>query len=355
MSPADTITEPETTKPEATSSDEIVDTPLLSVEHLKTQFFTSRGVVKAVDDVSFTLSAGETLGVLGESGSGKSVTALSILRLVPSPAGRIVGGRILLDGEDILRVPVSRMQKIRGKLISMILQDPLTSLNPVFTVGDQIAESLRIHQPTLGRLKERVLSLLNRVGIPDAERRLDSYPHQFSGGMRQRAVGAIAIASEPKLLIADEPTTSLDVTIQAQYLRLLKDLQKQSNLAILFITHDLGVAARVCDRVAVMYCGRIVEEAPVRALFDRPAHPYTRGLIGSLPKLDRRADQLTSIPGQPPQLHDVPPGCPFAPRCSEALDICSQQSPPEVSLASGHRVACWLHSDEEARQSNHHG
>lgn len=344
MSPADILTEPG-----ANASEAPVDAPLLSVEHLRTQFFTSRGVVKAVDDVSFTLRAGETLGVLGESGSGKSVTALSILRLVPSPAGRIVGGRILLDGEDILRVPDSRMRQIRGKLISMILQDPLTSLNPVFTVGEQVAESLRIHQPTLGRLKERVLSLLKRVGIPDAERRLESYPHQFSGGMRQRAVGAISIASEPKLLIADEPTTSLDVTIQAQYLRLLKELQEQSNLAILFITHDLGVAARVCDRVAVMYCGRIVEEAPVRDLFDGPAHPYTRGLIGSLPKLDRRADRLTSIPGQPPQLHDVPPGCPFAPRCSDAMDICSQKPPPEIKLASAHRVACWLHADDGSR------
>jgi oligopeptide/dipeptide ABC transporter ATP-binding protein len=349
MSPADTITEPE-----ARLSDELGDAPLLSVEHLKTQFFTSRGVVRAVDDVSFTLRAGETLGVLGESGSGKSVTALSILRLVPSPAGRIMGGRILLNGEDILRVPDSRMRQIRGKLISMILQDPLTSLNPVFTVGDQIAESLRIHQPGIGRLKERVLGLLKRVGIPDAERRLDSYPHQFSGGMRQRAVGAISIASEPKLLIADEPTTSLDVTIQAQYLRLLKDLQKQSNLAILFITHDLGVAARVCDRVAVMYCGRIVEEAAVRDLFDEPAHPYTRGLIGSLPKLDRRVDRLTSIPGQPPQLHDVPPGCPFAPRCSDAMDICSQKAPPEIRKARTHRVACWLHADDDSHRDGRH-
>ncbi len=344
MSPADTMTEPETASP-----DEIVDAPLLSVEHLKTQFFTSRGVVKAVDDVSFTLRAGETLGVLGESGSGKSVTALSILRLVPSPAGRIVGGRIVLEGEDILRVSDSRMRDLRGKSISMILQDPLTSLNPVFTVGDQVAESLRIHRPAGGRLKERVLRLLQRVGIPDAERRLESYPHQFSGGMRQRVVGAISIASEPKLLIADEPTTSLDVTIQAQYLRLLKDLQKQSNLAILFITHDLGVAARVCDKVAVMYCGRIVEEAPVRDLFDYPAHPYTRGLIGSLPQLDRRADRLTSIPGQPPQLHNVPPGCPFAPRCSETMDICSRISPPEIKKSSTHHVACWLHADEDDR------
>lgn len=354
MSSVDTMSGPTSAGLDARSTT-TTDEPLLSVEHLKTQFFTSRGVVKAVDDVSFTLRPGETLGVLGESGSGKSVTALSILRLVPTPAGRIVGGRILLDGEDILRVPESRMRQIRGKLISMILQDPLTSLNPVFTVGEQIAESLRIHQPGIGRLKERVLALLRRVGIPDAERRMTSYPHQFSGGMRQRAVGAISIASEPKLLIADEPTTSLDVTIQAQYLRLLKDLQKQSNLAILFITHDLGVAARICDRVAVMYCGRIVEQAAVRDLFDNPAHPYTRGLIGSLPNLDRRVDRLTSIPGQPPQLHDVPPGCPFAPRCAEAMEICSRKAPPKVSIAESHHASCWLHADDETRESSGHG
>ncbi len=318
---------------------------LLRVEDLRTWFYTARGVVKAVDGVSFTLNGGETLGLLGESGSGKSVTALSLLRLVPQPAGRIVGGRILFEGRDLLEAPEAEMRLVRGKSISMILQDPLTSLNPVFTVGGQVAESLRIHRLALGRVKQRVLELLDQVRIPDAKSRVDDYPHQFSGGMRQRVVGAIAISTEPKILIADEPTTSLDVTIQAQYLRLLEDMQKRSNLAILFITHDLGVAARICDRVAVMYCGRIVEEAPVRALFDSPAHPYTKGLITSLPRLDRRVDKLSSIPGQPPSMHALPPGCPFAPRCGQAGDRCRREAPPEVTIAPGHRVSCWLHAD----------
>lgn len=322
--------------------------PLLRVEDLRTWFYTARGVVKAVDGVSFTLNGGETLGLLGESGSGKSITSLSLLRLVPQPAGRIVGGRILFEGRDLLRLPEAEMRHVRGKSISMILQDPLTSLNPVFTVGEQAAESLRIHRLALGRVKERVLELLELVRIPDAKSRVDDYPHQFSGGMRQRAVGAIAISTEPKVLIADEPTTSLDVTIQAQYLRLLEDMQKRSNLAILFITHDLGVAARICDRVAVMYCGRIVEEAPVRVLFDSPAHPYTQGLINSLPRLDRRVDKLSSIPGQPPSLHALPPGCPFVPRCGHATDRCRQEAPPEANIATGHRVSCWLHAEVEA-------
>jgi len=319
--------------------------PVLGVEDLRTWFYTARGVVKAVDGVSFSLRGGETLGLLGESGSGKSITALSLLRLVPQPAGRIVGGRILFEGRDLLQLPEADMRQVRGKSISMILQDPLTSLNPVFTVGEQVAESLRIHRLALGRVKERVIELLERVRIPDAKSRADDYPHQFSGGMRQRAVGAIAISTEPKVLIADEPTTSLDVTIQAQYLRLLEDMQKRSNLAILFITHDLSVAARICDRVAVMYCGRIVEEAPVRTLFDNPAHPYTKGLINSLPRLNRRVDKLSSIPGQPPAMHALPPGCPFAPRCAHASDRCRREAPPEARIAPGHRVSCWLHID----------
>ena len=320
--------------------------PLLRVENLRTRFYTARGVVKAVEDVSFTVRKGETLGLLGESGSGKSVTALSLLRLVPQPAGRIVGGRIVFRGEDLLQMPETGMRRIRGKQISMILQDPLTSLNPVFTVGDQVAEPLRVHNLAAGRIMERVLELLRQVRIPDADARVNAYPHQFSGGMRQRVVGAIAIASEPGLLIADEPTTSLDVTIQAQYLRLLKELQRQSDLAIIFITHDLGVAARVCDRVAVMYCGRIVEEGNVRELFESPAHPYTQGLIRSLPRLDRREARLSSIPGQPPLLHDLPPGCPFAPRCPEATERCRRESPPEVRLSPTRRVSCWLHAGE---------
>jgi len=321
--------------------------PLLSVEDLNTFFFTKRGVVKAVNNVSFTLKAGETLGVLGESGSGKSVMALSILRLVPGPAGEIVGGKILLDGRDLLELSESQMREYRGKIISMILQDPLTSLNPVFTIGEQVAESLRMHRFGQGSIKEQIFALLKRVGISHPETRMDAYPHQFSGGMRQRVVGAIAVASSPKLLIADEPTTSLDVTIQAQYLRLLKDLQRQSNLGILFITHDLGVAAKVCDRVAVMYCGQILEEANVDDLFDNPAHPYTRGLINSLPQLNTRVEQLTSIPGQPPTPADLPQGCPFEPRCLDAKSICRSKIPPEVKLSKTHRVSCWLHNEND--------
>jgi len=319
--------------------------PLLAVENLKTWFYTSRGVLKAVDGVSFILRGGETLGLLGESGSGKSITSLSLLRLVPQPAGRIVGGRVLFEGRDLLGISEAEMRLVRGKSISMILQDPLTSLNPVFTVGEQVAESLRIHGIALSRIREKVIELLERMRIPDAKSRADDYPHQFSGGMRQRAVGAIAISTEPKLLIADEPTTSLDVTIQAQYLRLLEEMQERSNLAILFVTHDLGVAARICNRVAVMYCGRIVEEAPVRMLYDRPAHPYTHGLISSLPRLDKRVGKLSSIPGQPPPLYALPPGCPFAPRCEHASDLCRTKAPPETYIAAGHRVSCWLHAE----------
>lgn len=319
--------------------------PLLSVSDLRTYFFTARGVVKAVDGVSFELNEGETLGLLGESGSGKSVTALSLLRLVPHPAGRTVGGQVVFRGQDLLRLPESQIRAVRGKSISMILQDPLTSLNPVITIGDQVAEPLRVHGlASRATIRDRVIELLGRVRIPDAASRLESYPHQLSGGMRQRVVGAAAIASEPRLLIADEPTTSLDVTIQAQFLRLLKDIQRQSRLAILFITHDLNVAARMCDRVAVMYCGRIVEEAPARALFESPAHPYTRGLIASLPRLDRRVARLSSIPGQPPAMHDLPRGCAFAPRCPDAKDVCRVESPPEVAIPDGRRVACWLHA-----------
>jgi oligopeptide/dipeptide ABC transporter ATP-binding protein len=304
-------------------------------------------VAKAVDGVSFSLHEGETLGLLGESGSGKSVTCLSILRLVPSPAGKIVSGRLIFRGQDLLKLSEKQMRGFRGKSISMILQDPLTSLNPVFTIGGQLMEALKIHRPApVSRLKELALELLRLVHIPEPETRLGSYPHQFSGGMRQRVVGAISIASEPRLLIADEPTTSLDLTIQAQFLRLLKELQTRTNLAILFITHDLGVAAKMCDRIAVMYAGRIVEEAPVRALFDDPAHPYTRGLMLSLPRLDKRVDHLSSIQGQPPTLYNLPTGCAFAPRCPEATEICHREYPPETRLGDQRRVACWLHVKE---------
>lgn len=320
---------------------------LLQLENLRTHFFTRWGVVKAVDGVSFSLRERETLGLVGESGSGKSMTCLSILRLVPKPAGRIVGGRILFEGRDLLSVSEKEMRKYRGRKISMILQDPLSTLNPVFTVGAQVREPLRIHH-LIGRdaLQRRVLELLRLVRIPAAESRLENYPHQFSGGMRQRVVGAIAIACQPKLLIADEPTTSLDVTIQAQYLRLLKEIQRQSNLAIIFVTHDLGIVAKVCDRVAVMYAGRIVEETAVRELFSAPAHPYTQGLLRSLPRLDQRVARLASIEGTPPLLSRLPPGCPFAPRCPKVMPVCREQYPPTTLLTVSHRVACWAHAKE---------
>lgn len=321
--------------------------PVLEVRDLKTHFFTRWGVVKAVDGVSFSLGEGETLGLVGESGSGKSITCLSILRLVPKPAGRIVGGQILFGGHDLLALSEKEMRKYRGRQISMILQDPLSTLNPVFTIGAQVREPLRIHhlvEPD--SLKQRVLELLRLVRIPAAESRLENYPHQFSGGMRQRVVGAIAIACQPKLLIADEPTTSLDVTIQAQYLRLLKEIQRQSNLALLFVTHDFGIVAKMCDRVAVMYAGRIVEQAAVRELFTAPAHPYTQGLLQSLPKLDQRVARLPSIEGAPPLLSNLPPGCPFAPRCPKVMPLCREQYPPTTPLTASHQVACWVHAKE---------
>jgi oligopeptide/dipeptide ABC transporter ATP-binding protein len=320
-----------------------MDHPLLEVKDLRTWFFTRWGVVKAVDGVSFTLEAGETLGLVGESGCGKSMTALSILRLQPRPAGRIVGGQVLLQGEDLLQKSERDMRDIRGRQISMILQDPMQSLNPVFNVGEQIAEALRIHQGLEGpTLWEQARDLLRRVKIPSPELRLRAYPHQMSGGMRQRVVGAISLACRPAILIADEPTTSLDVTIQAQYLRLLKGLQEEMGLAMIFITHDFGIVAKMCDRVAVMYAGRIVESAEVRELFNHPRHPYTVALLNSVPRLETKIERLSSIEGQPPSLYDLPPGCPFAPRCPHARERCREEYPPEVAVAEGHRVSCWM-------------
>ncbi len=321
--------------------------PLLEVKDLRTYFYTRRGTGRAVDGVSFSLAAGESLGLLGESGCGKSMTSLSILRLVPRPAGRIVGGQVLFQGRDLLRLSEGEMRQVRGREIAMILQDPLSTLNPVFTIGDQVAEPLRVHRvvPRSG-IRARVANLLSLVRIPAPESRLKDYPHQFSGGMRQRVVGAAAIAAGPKVLIADEPTTSLDVTIQAQYLRLLKDIQRESNLSILYITHDLGTLARICDRVAVMYAGRIVEQLTVEALFERPAHPYTEALLRSVPRMDRKVDRFPSIEGSPPLVHDLPPGCAFAPRCARARDLCRKQYPPVTPLEDGHSVACWLHAED---------
>ena len=324
--------------------------PLLEVDGLRTQFATRRGIVKAVDGVSFTLNRGETLGLVGESGSGKSITCLSILRLVPRPAGRIVSGRILLDGEDLMEKSEAEMRRLRGGRAAMILQDPLTSLNPGFTVGSQVAEAIRIHQGLRGRvLRERVIDIMARVGIPQAERRLKAYPHQMSGGMRQRVAGAIALSCQPSLLIADEPTTSLDATVQAQYLRLLRELQEEFAFGLIFVTHDLGIVARLCDRVAVMYAGRIIETGPTRDIFDDARHPYASALLESIPRLEARGQRLQAIGGQPPVLVDLPAGCPFTPRCPRAMDECRQAYPAAVEVNDTHSVSCWLHRDRDER------
>ena len=319
---------------------------LLEVRDLQTHFFTRTGVVKAVDGVSFDLRKGETLGIVGESGSGKSMTALSLMRLVPEPGGRIVGGSIVFDGEDLLLKDRSEMSGIRGRDICMILQDPMTSLNPVLSIGDQLVETFRPDGREAGKsLWDRGVELLRMVRIPAADIRMRAFPHQMSGGMRQRVVGAIAISRSPKLLIADEPTTSLDATIQLQYLRLLKDIQEQTGAAIIFITHDFGIVARMCDRVAVMYGGRIVEIADVSELFYNPKHPYTEALLGSVPDLEEDVEWLTSISGQPPQLDDMPPGCSFEPRCPYAFERCTEEYPREFAVADQHLASCWRLDD----------
>ena len=334
---------------------------VLEVKDLKTQFRTRWGTVKAVDGISFTLHRGETLGIVGESGSGKSVTMLSLMRLIQTPPGRIVDGQIILDGEDLLGLSDREMQKVRGDKIAMILQDPMTSLNPVFTIGNQVGEAIGLHQEIgkinpldglldtvkirkseqKGRFLGSVVDVLKKVKIPAPEARLRDYPHQMSGGMRQRVVGAIGISCQPLVLIADEPTTSLDATVQAQYLKLLRDLQTEEGLAIIFITHDLGIVAKMCDIVAVMYAGRIVEFGSVRDIFNQPSHPYTEALLGSVPKMEEDVERLYSIPGQPPQLHDLPPGCPFAPRCRYVMDQCREEYPPEFLVTDGHWAKCW--------------
>jgi oligopeptide/dipeptide ABC transporter ATP-binding protein len=318
--------------------------PLLDIKQLRTYFVSAKGtrVVKAVDGVSLTLNEGETLGIVGESGSGKTVMSLSILRLLP-PAARIVGGELWFAGENLLTKSEREMQRVRGSQMTMILQDPLMSLNPLFTIGDQIGEPLRIHRHMRGRpLTERIKDLLRGVRIPSPEVRMGEYPHQMSGGMRQRIVGAIGISCEPRLLIADEPTTSLDVTIQAQYLNLLRDIQKRSGLAMIFITHNIGIVAKMCDNVAVMYAGRLVERAPVRTIFNQPAHPYTEALLNAMPKLTGKTERLWSIEGQPPDLANLPPGCPFSPRCPKAEDRCHREVPPEFQLGDQHFTRCWL-------------
>jgi peptide/nickel transport system ATP-binding protein len=319
--------------------------PLLRVENLKTHLTLKRGVVRAVDGVSLTVAEGETLGIVGESGSGKTMTCLSILRLLPNTGEQSITGTIELDGTDLLGLTEEQMARDwRGRRISMVSQDPLTSLNPVFTIGDQVGGPFRYHRLAHGRagVRAAVANVLRRVRIPSPEKRLDDYPHQFSGGMRQRVCSAMAIACEPRLLIADEPTSNLDVTIQVQMMDLFRDIQAETGVGIILITHDLGVAAGICHRVAVMYAGRVVEVGDVRAIYRRPAHPYTRALLDSIPRLGQRRRRLYSIAGQPPSLIAPPEGCRFAARCTRAEARCHESYPPEVEISSGHSVACWL-------------
>ncbi len=320
--------------------------PLLSVRGLTTEFRTERGRVRAVDGVSFDVHARETLAIVGESGSGKSVTALSLLRLIPVPPGRIVSGEVLFEGENLLALPEAAMRRIRGNRIAMIFQEPMSSLNPSLPIGMQIAEPLNVHRGTpWTKAIEMAGKLLARVRVPDAAKRVDSWPHQFSGGMRQRAMIAMALACEPRLLIADEPTTALDVTVQAQILDLLKEVTRDTGSALILITHDLGVVARYADRVAVMYGGRIVEAGTAYDIYDRPSHPYTIGLMASVPRLDSEAgSRLTAIEGQPPDLAFLPSGCSFAPRCGRAHDRCKTGVPPLTEVAANHHAACFLHA-----------
>jgi len=317
--------------------------PLLQVKNLKTQFFTQDGVVKAVDDVSFEILPGETLGVVGESGCGKSITAMSLMRLIPSPPGKIVNGSIMFEGEDILGMSDEEMRHVRGNKIAMIFQDPMTSLNPVLSINRQISESLELHMGmSKGQARNRAIELLKMVGIPNAEQRVDQYPHQFSGGMRQRVMIAMALSCNPKMLIADEPTTALDVTIQAQILDLMRNLQAEHDTALMLITHDLGVVAGMSDRIQVMYAGHIVETASTEELFANPRHPYTVGLLNSIPRLDAtRKEKLEPIRGLPPDLIDLPDMCPFLPRCDYAREKCEQQNPPLMNVNADHRAACW--------------
>ena len=313
---------------------------LLSVRGLKTYFFTRRGVVKAVDGVDLSLDEGKTLGLVGESGCGKSVTALSILRLVPRPRGKIVGGEIRYQGRNLLDFPEEEMRRIRGGEIGMVFQEPMTSLNPVFSIGDQLLEAITVHHRMSRReAKERAIELLSAVGFPDPALRLKNYPHQLSGGMRQRVMIAIALAGEPRVLIADEPTTALDVTIQAQILDLIQRLKEERGLSVIFITHNLGIVASFADEVVVMYAGRIVERAEVEAIFHSPLHPYTRGLLESVPRPS--SDHLHPIPGSVPT--EEVPGCPFHPRCREAMEVCRDTLPPLLTLPEGREVRCWLY------------
>jgi oligopeptide transport system ATP-binding protein len=318
-------------------------TKLLEVQNLTTRFFTQDGVVQAVNGISYDLEEGETLGIVGESGCGKSVSVLSIMRLIPDPPGKITDGEVRFMGRDLLKISDDEMRRVRGAEIAMVFQDPMTFLNPVLTVGFQIMETLKLHQGMDNKMaRERAAELLSLVGLPNANERLDDYPHQFSGGMRQRAIIAMALSCNPQLLIADEPTTALDVTIQAQIIDLVKRLQEHMGMAVIWITHDLGVVARLTKRVIVMYAGYIIEEASVKDLYGYPRHPYTIGLLGSLPRLDEApGTKLISIPGQPPDQVALPQGCPFAPRCDYVVERCTQENPGLETVGIKHTVACW--------------
>ena len=320
---------------------------LLEVKNLKTYFYSDRGIVKAVDDVSFYVNEGETLGIVGESGCGKSITCMSLVRLVETPPGKYVGGEIMFDGEDMLKVSDARLRQIRGNDISFIFQEPMTSLNPIFKIGKQISEALILHRGmSKAEAYKESIRMLELVKIPNPERVVDDYPFALSGGMRQRAMIAMALACEPMLLIADEPTTALDVTIQAQVLDLMNELKQKINASIIFITHDLGVISEMSDRVMVMYAGKVVEVASVFDIFKDPKHPYTIGLIGSKPDMSTESTRLHVIPGNVPDLTNLPEGCPFSTRCDKVMDICHKEFPKEKILEGEHRISCWLYNDE---------
>jgi oligopeptide/dipeptide ABC transporter ATP-binding protein len=322
---------------------------VLEVKDLRTYFNTDDGVVKAVDGVSFALKSGEVLGIVGESGSGKSVTNLSLMQLIPSPPGKIESGEVLYRGQDLLKLDDEGMRQIRGNKISMIFQDPMTSLNPYLKISTQLIETIQLHQKVdKDQAREKAIEMLKLVEIPGAENRIDNYPHQMSGGMRQRVMIAMALSCRPDLLIADEPTTALDVTIQAQVLELIKELGARTGASVILITHDLGVVAGLCDRILVMYAGRVVEEGTTESLFAQPLHPYTQGLLKSIPRLDKETQgELYSIPGLPPNVVDLPECCPFYPRCEKAMDICHSKYPPTKEQDGGQEVACWLYAKEE--------
>jgi oligopeptide transport system ATP-binding protein len=334
-------------------SEKVLSDPILQVRNLQTHFKTDAGVVKAVDGVSFDLHKGETLGIVGESGSGKSVTNLSLMRLIPSPPGKIVGGEVMFHDTDLLKVSDNEMRSIRGNKVSMIFQDPMTSLNPFLKVSTQLIETIQLHQG-LGKRAARAqaVEMLSMVGIPKPEKRIEQYPHQFSGGMRQRVMIAMALSCDPEILIADEPTTALDVTIQAQILEIIQRLSQEMGTAVIMITHDLGVVAGMCDNVAVMYAGKVVETGSTKELFADPKHPYTKGLISSVPRLDQdHQERLFSIEGQPPNLIDLPDACPFYPRCDHAMDICKQKYPASETLSATRAVNCWLYKEHEQKEA----